>query len=104
MSSTITLTVAKILALKSGNVCAAPGCSQKLAVDGNNISGVSVLGEMAHIAGEKPGAARYDPAMTQAQRNAYSNLLFLCPTHHTQIDKPGNTYSVAMLAGWKGGP
>jgi hypothetical protein len=101
VSSTITITVTKILALKSGNVCAAPGCNQKLAVDGNNTNGVSVLGEMAHIAGEKPGAARYDPDMTQTQRNAYANLIFLCPTHHTQIDKSGNTYSVATLAGWK---
>jgi hypothetical protein len=101
VSSTISVTVTKILALKTGNKCAAPGCNQKLAVDGNNINGVSVVGEIAHIAGEYLGAARYDSNMTPAQRNAYANLLFLCPTHHTQIDKPGNTYSVATLTQWK---
>lgn len=101
MSTAINVTVMKVLALKSGNICAASGCTQKLAVDGNNTKGLVVLGEIAHIAGEKPGAARYDASMTPQQRNAYGNLIFLCPTHHTQIDKPGNTYSVATLLSWK---
>lgn len=101
MSSTINTTVIKVLALRSGNICAMPGCNQRLAIDGNNTSGISIIGEMAHIAGEKPGAERYDPNMTPAQRNAYENLIFLCPTHHTQIDKPGNTYSIEMIRGWK---
>lgn len=101
MSSTINPTVAKILALKSGNLCAFPDCKQKLAVDGNNINGASVLGEMAHIAGEKPSAQRYDPNMTPQERNGLDNLIYLCPTHHTQIDKPGNTYTVQDIALWK---
>ncbi len=31
-------------------------------------------GQAAHICGEKPSAARYDPAMTDAQRDAVENL------------------------------
>ena len=40
-------------------------------------------------------------SLTPQQRNSYANLIFLCPTHHTQIDKPGNTYAVATITGWK---
>ena len=101
MSTQIKPTFGKILAFKSGNLCAFPGCKQKLAIDGNNISGASILGEMAHIAGEKLGAERYDATMTPDQRNGLGNLIYLCPTHHTQIDKPGNTYKVDVITSWK---
>lgn len=101
MSTSISPIIGKILAFKSGNICAFPGCTQRLAVDGNNIKGASILGEIAHIAGEKPKAARYDSSMTPQQRNALDNLIYLCPTHHTWIDKPGNTYTVETVTNWK---
>ena len=57
------------------------------------------VGEMAHIKGEKPGSNRYDSSQDDSDRNSYENLILLCPTHHTIIDKPENeeTYSVARL-------
>ncbi|OPZ98848.1 MAG: hypothetical protein BWY71_01144 [Planctomycetes bacterium ADurb.Bin412] len=47
----------------------------------------AILGVMAHIRGGKPGSARYDDSMTDAQRNHFDNLIFLCPNHHAEIDK-----------------
>lgn len=57
------------------------------------------LGEMAHICGEKPGANRHDASQTDAQRDDYQNLILLCPTHHTLIDRQENepVYTVAVL-------
>lgn len=78
------------LALLSGNRCAIPSCHEPLSEfrDGN----VVLLGEAAHIAGEhgaeKGGrpSARFDPAMTEEERNALSNLLYVCRICHAKID------------------
>jgi len=55
------------------------------------------IGEMAHIEGEKPGAARYNANMTDEERNNYQNLVLLCPTHHAIIDKDESEYTVEKL-------
>lgn len=61
-----------------------------------------IIGENAHIEGEKPTAARYRADMTEEQRNAYENLLLMCPTHHTVIDKLRvETFSVPRLKAMK---
>jgi len=85
-----------LLAFRSGDKCAFPGCGRALTVDGTSSNPV-VTGEAAHIAGEKPDAARYDKSMTVGQRNHYNNLIYLCGDHHTQIDKQEADFSVADL-------
>jgi hypothetical protein len=50
------------------------------------------LGQAAHIRGERPEAARYDINMTDAQRDAVDNLIYLCPTHHVVIDAQRAAY------------
>jgi hypothetical protein len=46
-----------------------------------------VLGQEAHIVSEEDGGPRGDAAMPMDERNAYPNLLLLCPTHHVLVDK-----------------
>lgn len=60
------------------------------------------IGECAHIRGENPTAARYDPGMTDEERRAFSNLLYLCPGCHTLIDKQVTKYTVEYLLEKKG--
>ena len=86
-----------VLAFRSGDRCAFSGCGKSLTVDGSAASDPVVTGEAAHIAGEKPSSARYDPSMTDAQRNHYDNLIYLCGDHHTQIDKQHGDFSVDCL-------
>jgi hypothetical protein len=57
----------------------------------------SIIGEMAHIEGEKPNAARYNVSMTDKERQHYSNLILLCPTCHTIIDNDELTYTTINL-------
>ena len=85
-----------IVAFRSGDRCAFPGCGRPLTVDGN-LSDTAIVGEAAHIAGEKPGSARYDDSMTDEQRNHYDNLIYLCRDHHVQIDKQHLDYSIDDL-------
>lgn len=56
-----------------------------------------LVGEMAHIEGENPGSARYNPDMTDDERAVYDNLILLCPTHHAEIDKNLRQYPAAKL-------
>lgn len=90
------------LAMKSGDICALKDCHKKLTSDGTN-SEPAVIGEAAHIYGESPGtktkpaSARYRQDMTDEQRNHYNNLIYLCPSCHTKIDKQEADYSAELL-------
>lgn len=77
----------------SGNLCAFPKCSTPL-VDPQ--SG-SIVGEICHIKGEKPGAARYDPSQTNEQRHGFDNLILLCNVHHKIVDDDDTAYTVECL-------
>lgn len=87
----------KILWGKAGGRCSAPDCNEDLTAI--VATGRYVVGEMAHIIGDKPTAARGIP---EGGSNNYENLILLCPTHHTRIDKaPEGEYPVEMLQDWK---
>jgi hypothetical protein len=74
--------VAKTLFALSGNVCAYDGCEEKL----TDPSWTTVKADIAHICGDRPGAQRFDPSMTDAERDSFDNLILLCPNHHRMID------------------
>jgi HNH endonuclease len=90
-----------LLAFRSGDWCAFPGCSRNLTIDATPSSDPVVTGVAAHIAGEHSTAARYDSTMTDPQRDHYNNLIYLCGDHHTQIDKQEKAFPVAMLLNMK---
>ena len=75
-----------ILAFRSGGVCAFQPCGKHLTYEAKAGSDTYV-GEAAHIRGEKPTAARYDPSMADEERDNVHNLIYLCTDHHTIIDK-----------------
>ncbi len=85
-----------LLAFRSGNRCAFIGCGRDLTEDGNSGNPVNI-GVAAHIEGEHSTAARYNPAMTEEQRNHYNNLIYMCNDHHTQIDKQIEEFTVEKL-------
>lgn len=89
----------KILWANAAGRCAFPDCREKLSFAEAGKSAPHTIGEMAHIRGEKPGANRHDPGQSPAERDAYENLILLCPNHHTLIDRPENEekFPVEML-------
>lgn len=100
----INVVARKLLWGRSGNRCAFPGCGQALTVDlGDPESGILaasgvILGEEAHIRSAQPTGPRYDAEYPGGQIDAYPNLILLCPTHHTLIDKNGaDDFSVESL-------
>lgn len=57
----------------------------------------SLVGEVAHIVGEKETAARGESDLDLAERNDPDNLLLLCRKHHKIVDDDQNNYSVDRL-------
>lgn len=93
---TPTRNVVRRLYLLSGNECAEPSCKNVL-IDANQ----TMIGEIAHIASVKPTAKRFDAKMTNEDRRAFSNLLLLCPNHHTQVDGENSPHTTRQLKKWK---
>lgn len=85
----------KRLFAHSGDRCAFPRCAEALFVGG------TVVGEICHIKGARPGAPRYDDQQTAADRHGYDNLILLCSKHHTVIDGDEEAYAVEHLVRMK---
>jgi len=87
-------TVAKTLFAISGNLCYFGGCDERMA----DPTWKKCNGEIAHICGERKGAARYDSTLSVRERNSHENLMLLCPRHHKLIDQlRPDDYPVAEL-------
>lgn len=76
----------------SGNQCVFPNCEQE-----NVLQNKTIVAEICHIEGLESSAPRYNPNLKEKESNDYPNLILLCPTHHTIIDKDEKTYSVENL-------
>ena len=95
----ITAKSIKLLWANAAGICSFDGCNERLTVEQAAEFAPHTLGEMAHIKGNKPGSNRYDANQSDEERDSYENLILLCPTHHTLIDKPENEsyYTVEKL-------
>ena len=91
----------KLLFAKSGNQCAHPDCSTCLVMERTEQSGEQVMGEICHIHARQPSGPRWHSDITREKRNSLDNLVLLCPTHHTLIDKQPETYTAETLRRWK---
>lgn len=81
----------KLLWGRSGNRCAV--CKLELSPNGDKYT----LGEMAHIVARSVDGPRGDEDLPPDERDKYSNLILLCPTHHCEIDKDPDTWSGSKL-------
>jgi len=85
-------TIKRLFAV-SGNRCAFPRCKIPLIDD---VSG-KVTGKICHIKARKSDGTRYDPNQSEEEREAFENLLLMCPIHHDIIDADPESYTVARL-------
>jgi hypothetical protein len=85
----------KILWSRSGGRCAFQEC--RIELSNGSAESAYPLGEQAHIVGEKPMSPRGPSIFTEGERNAYPNLILLCPNHHTMIDNEVTNFPVEQL-------
>jgi hypothetical protein len=83
------------LFLKSGNVCAYPGCIHLMM----NKDG-EFIGQICHIEAAEEGGERFNPNMTDEERAAYTNLMLMCYEHHV-VTNDVDEYPVARLQAMK---
>jgi hypothetical protein len=79
---------------RAGNRCSK--CHRELSHDSNSGAGF-VLGEHAHIVGEKEYSPRGKNPLSPEERDSYHNRILLCPTDHTEIDKNIEDWPVEKL-------
>jgi hypothetical protein len=91
----------KILWTLSAGLCAFPGCRQPCVASATSADPAKPLGEQAHIVAHSNVGPRGDSSYPESKRATYDNLILLCPTHHTQVDKQPNSFTVADLRTWK---
>lgn len=97
MTRNIRKSTERSLFLTSKNCCAFPECTQALYITETN----SYIGEICHIEALNEKGARFNPNQTKEERNHVSNLILMCPTHHTIIDKNPELYTVSKLKEFK---
>lgn len=80
--------------------CQRPECLQPLFP--NQMGGDKHIAEMAHVIPHGETGPRHEerPAR-EFEADSFENLLLLCPTCHTIIDKDPGGYSRGALLGWK---
>ena len=79
----------------SGNRCAFPDCDVDL-VQASNAGGF-VVGEEAHIVAHSIDGPRGNSPLDSEQRDELSNLILLCPTHHSAVDSAPEQYPIEVL-------
>ncbi len=93
----VPLTEQKILQLRSGNRCAFLGCNAPLVKKTAFGTRLTITGEIAHIVSEKPDGPRGGHALQPGEHDKYANLIFLCSSHHTEVDAHPEVYTVERL-------
>jgi hypothetical protein len=88
----------KILWGRAAGICSNPNCREDLTVILQR-KGSYNIGEMAHVIARQPGGPR---GRAGGGSDDYANLILLCPTCHTKIDKAlEDEYPEEMLHEWK---
>jgi len=65
------------------------------------VIGETVVGEICHIRARRKNGARYDPALSAEERDLAPNLILLCATCHSLIDKNQRTFTSELLTEMK---
>jgi hypothetical protein len=91
----------KVLFGLSGNKCAVPGCNNPIIKVGTDLSDELVVGQICHIFAASDDGPRGKSGLTAAQKNAPSNLILCCPTHHVVVDGQHMDYPASDLLEWK---
>lgn len=81
--------------------CSNPDCGVRTIGPNQIPTKATLICEAAHIRGARPGTARYDPQMTDAERADISNGIWLCGDCHKRIDSDPDKFPIDLLKKWK---
>lgn len=93
-----TFTQKKLFADSAG-YCQNPDCNKNLFIEIGDSK--FQIAEMAHIISAGDKGPRSEPSLTAHEKGDFDNLILLCPTCHTIIDKAEEQYPVELINEWK---
>jgi hypothetical protein len=97
-----TETTKRILAERANWRCGFPSCTASTVGPSEADDTKSItLGEAAHITAAASGGPRYDERLSEEQRRAVTNGIWMCRQHARLIDADENNYSPDTLRLWK---
>ena len=83
----------------SGGYCQNPECNTNLFLAVGNSE--FHIAEMAHIISAGNNGPRSDKTIAKDLKGDFSNLILLCPTCHTKIDKAESQFPDSLIIDWK---
>ena len=92
----LSLADTKLLWARAAGRCSRPGCGADLTR--SNQGQHYVLGEQAHVVAQSKDGPR---AIAEGGPDTYENMILLCPTCHSEIDKRAELFPVEAIVGWK---
>lgn len=100
-NSRFTKPVKRLLRERAGGLCANPDCRMVTLGPATEPNKTVNIGEAAHITAVSPDEARYNADLSDEQRRAYDNGIWLCRSCHGKVDKDEQRYFIALLQEWK---
>lgn len=94
--------VARVLLARSAGYCQNPSCNTELFrfFENGEVAGIQ---ELAHIVGQSADGPRGTSGLSSTDRDSINNIILLCPSCHTLIDKSPNNFPIETLHQWKAG-
>jgi len=93
--------VRDLLEKQACSICCNPGCQQATRASSFDMKRSINIGTAAHIHGASPKGPRYDQKMTQAEREADTNGIWLCRNCGTLVDDDQSAFPPETLTAWK---
>ena len=92
----------KVLEKEAGFRCGFPACRTRTVGPSNSsASGLSQVGEAAHITAASSGGKRFDKRMSHATRSGAPNGIWMCQRHAKLIDTDELRFPTHLLRRWK---
>lgn len=87
--------IQKILFAQSGGICSMPNCNIPIIINENGEK--TNIADLAHIEAYNPDGARFNPGLSEEERNSEENLMVVCKNCHKKIDDMPEIYTVEKL-------
>ncbi|MCB8883996.1 hypothetical protein ACELLULO517_27410 [Acidisoma cellulosilytica] len=101
MASEFSVKTIDMLSRRSALRCANPDCDKLTTGPNTDLNKSTNIGEAAHIYGANAGSARFRIEMSNIERAAISNGIWLCRDCHGLVDKDEQRFPVELLFLWK---
>lgn len=89
----------RMLFAASAGYCQNPACTRELFIEYPTTR--IHIAEMAHVFAANDDGPRANPSLKAEERGAFENLILLCPSCHTIVDKAPEQYPDSLILEWK---